>query len=270
MDYVHISAAEARQLIRSGAWKRPTTGMALGYVQANLVILPQSWAEEFTTFCRYNSQAAPLLDVTTPGNPHPMRVAPGADLRIDIPRYRVYHKGQLVEEPTKLLSHWREDFVAFLLGCSFSAERALIESGIQLRHLAQGKNVAMYRTTVACTATPRIHGSLVVSMRPIATTMIDRVVEVTSRYPLAHGAPVHIGDPAALGIADLAHPDWGDAVSVEDDALPVFWACGVTPQSVIMESKPEVAITHSPGYMFITDLTDTTIYQRSNLEEKEL
>jgi uncharacterized protein YcsI (UPF0317 family) len=264
MDYAHISSAEARQLIRAGTWKRPTTGLALGYVQANLVILPQSWAEEFATFCQLNPQSAPLLDMTAPGNPHPLKVAPEADLRTDVPLYRVYQAGKFVEEPADILAHWQEDFVAFLLGCSFSAERALIGQGIRLRHLEQGKNVAMYRTTTACTATPRIRGSLVVSMRPIEKALVERVAEITSCYPLAHGAPVHIGNPAALGIADLAHPDWGDAVQVADDEVPVFWACGVTPQAVIMEVKPEIAITHSPGHMFITDWPDTTIYQRAH------
>lgn len=261
MEYTHLRAAEARQLIRSGAWRRPTTGLALGYVQANLVILPQSWAQEFAAFCQLNRTAAPLLDVAAAGDPHPLKVAPEADLRTDVPLYRVYRAGELVEEPEDILAHWREDFVAFLLGCSFSAERALMEQGIRLPHLEQGKNVAMYRTSIPCTATPRIHGSLVVSMRPIATAQVDRVCEITSHYPLAHGAPVQVGDPAALGIGDLAHPDWGDAVQMAEDEVPVFWACGVTPQAVIMESKPEIAITHAPGHMFLTDLLDSTIYQ---------
>ncbi len=261
MDYAFISSLEARHLIRSGAWSRPTTGLALGHVQANLVILPQSWAEEFTTFCHLNPRPAPLLDITLPGDPRPTKVAAQADLRTDIPRYRVYRDGELVEEPEDILSSWREDFVAFLLGCSFSAEHALIEHGIRLRHLEQGKNVAMYRTTIECIGTPRFHGPLVVSMRPIKTTMIDKVAEITSRYPLAHGVPIHIGDPLALGIIDLAQPDWGDAVSVEGDELPVFWACGVTPQAIIMIVKPEIAITHSPGHMFITDLRDSAIYR---------
>jgi uncharacterized protein YcsI (UPF0317 family) len=264
MNYQNIDAVAARQLIRSGEWNRPTTGLALGHVQANLVILPQSWAEEFTTFCHLNPQAAPLLDMTSPGNPHPTKVAPQADLRIDVPLYRVYHEGRFVEEPTDILSLWQEDFVAFLLGCSFSAERALIEQGIPLRHLEQNKNVAMYQTSRSCAATPRFHGPLVVSMRPVRKDLIDRVVEITGRYPLAHSAPIHIGDPLALGISDLAHPDWGDAVSMNDDDIPVFWACGVTPQAVIQQVKPEIAITHAPGHMFITDWLDTAIYQLTN------
>jgi len=259
MNYAHISAAEARHLIRSGSWRRPTTGLALGYVHANLVILPQSWAEEFALFCHLNLQAAPLLDMTAPGHPHPMKVAPGADIRTDVPRYRIYREGRPVEERDDIRSLWQEDFVAFLLGCSFSAERALIEQDIRLRHLEQGKNVAMYQTSISCIATRRLHGSLVVSMRPIRTALLDRVVEITGRYPLAHGAPIHIGDPLALGIPDLGQPDWGDAVVIEDDEVPVFWACGVTPQAVIMEVQPDIAITHSPGHMFLTDWRDTSI-----------
>lgn len=261
MDYAHLGPLEARKLIRSNEWNRPTTGLALGYVQANLVILPQSWAEEFATFCRLNPKPAPILDIARPGDPRPRKVAEQADLRTDVPRYCVYHQGKLVEEPKDILSFWREDFVAFLLGCSFSAERALIEHGIRLRHLEQGKNIAMYRTTIACAGTPHFYGPLVVTMRPIKTTVVDKVVEITGSYPLAHGGPIHIGDPGALGIRDLAQPDWGDAVTVEEDEVPVFWACGVTPQAVIMAVKPEIAITHSPGHMFITDWHDSMIYQ---------
>lgn len=258
MDYAHMKPTEARQLIHQGAWRGPTTGLALGYIQANLVILPQSWAEEFAEFCRLNPGPAPLLDVTAPGDPHPREVAPEADIRVDVPRYRVYREGQLVEEREDILSLWQTDFVAFLLGCSFSAERAISEGGIQLRHLEQGKNVAMYRTSVSCAATSLIHGPLVVSMRPIKAELVERVTEITVRYPLAHGSPIHSGDPAELGIADLAHPDWGDAIALEADEVPVFWACGVTSQAAIMESKPALAITHAPGYMFITDWPDTT------------
>jgi len=263
MNYSNLNAAQARQLIRSGAWRRPTTGLALGYVQANLVILPHCWAEEFTAFCRHNRQAAPLLDMTAPGNPHPTRIAPDADIRTDIPRYRIYRNGQFAEERDDILSLWREDSVAFLLGCSFSAERALIEQGVRLPHIEQKKNVAMYRTALSCTATSHFHGPVVVSMRPIKKSQLERVIEITGRYPLAHGAPIHVGEPAELGIADLAHPDWGDATAIEEDEVPVFWACGVTPQAVIMEVKPEIAITHSPGHMFITDWSDAAIYQRT-------
>lgn len=264
MDYAYLHPAEVRQLIRSGTWSRPTTGMALGYVQANLVILPRSWVEEFTEFCHLNPGPAPLLDITEPGDSHPMMVAPDADIRTDIPRYRVYREGQLMKEVENICSYWRDDFVAFLLGCSFSAEHALLEDGIRLRHIEQSKNVAMYRTSRACIPTSRLHGPLVVSMRPIKAAQVDRVTEITSEYPLAHGGPMHIGDPAALGITDLAHPDWGDAIAIEDDEVPVFWACGVTPQATIIESKPFIAITHAPGHMFITDWPDTAIYRRSN------
>ncbi|GER84018.1 UPF0317 protein [Thermogemmatispora aurantia] len=263
-ELARLSAAEARQLIRAGRWRRPTTGLALGHVQANLVILPADWAEEFAEFCRRNSQALPLLEMTAPGDPEPRRLAPGADLRTDLPRYRVYRQGRLVEEREDLLPLWRPDLVAFLLGCSFSAERALLEAGVRLRHLEEGRNVAMYRTSRPCQATARLHGPLVVSMRPIKGDQVARASEVTARYPLAHGAPVHCGEPLALGIADLGRPDWGDPIAVAPDEVPVFWACGVTPQAVIMESQPPLAITHAPGYMFITDWRDQEIDQRTS------
>lgn len=260
-DDAQLWPAEARRLIRSGAWTRPTTGLASGYVQANLVIVPRSWAEEFELFCHRNPQAAPLLDRTEPGDPRPATVAPAADLRSDIPRYRVYRRGELAEEPEHIYAHWQDDFVAFLLGCSFSVERALFEHGVPLRHIEQGKNVAMYRTGVPCVATTRLHGPLVVSMRPIKREMVDSVVQITAHYPRAHGAPIHVGDPAQLGIDDLGQPDWGDAIDVEEGEVPVFWACGVTPQAVIIAVKPEIAITHAPGHMFITDWPDSAIYQ---------
>ncbi|WP_376796414.1 putative hydro-lyase [Thermogemmatispora sp.] len=261
-ELAHLSAAEVRQAIRAGRWRRPTTGLALGYVQANLVILPADWAEEFAEFCRRNPQALPLLEMTAPGDPEPRRLAPGADLRTDLPRYRLYREGRLVEEREDLLPLWRSDLVAFLLGCSFSAERALLEAGVRLRHLEEGRNVAMYRTSRPCQATARLHGPLVVSMRPLRSSEVGRATEVTARYPLAHGAPVHCGDPAALGIADLARPDWGDPIDLAPEEVPVFWACGVTPQAVIAESRPPLAITHAPGYMFITDWRDQDIDQR--------
>jgi uncharacterized protein YcsI (UPF0317 family) len=259
VNTAHLAGAAARHLIRTGEWRRPTSGLALGYVQANLVILPQSWAREFTEFCHLNPGPAPLLDITAPGDPRPMRVAPDADLRTDLPRYRIYRHGKLVEEREDILPLWQDDFVAFLLGCSFSAERALLEAGIHLRHIEQGKNVAIYRTSLDCQATERLHGPLVVSMRPIKEELVARASEITARYPLAHGAPVHSGPPAMLGISDLAAPDWGDPPDMAADDVPVFWACGVTPQAVIMESQPALAITHAPGYMFITDWTDSSI-----------
>lgn len=251
------TAGEARAAIRAGQWTGPTAGLAPGYTQANLVILPQADAFDFLRFCVRNPKPCPVLDVTDPGSPHPDPAwAANADLRTDVPRYRVYEHGELIDEPADLLGWWRDDLVAFLLGCSFTFERALIAAGVPVRHLECGCNVPMYRTTRLCRPAGRFHGPLVVTMRPIPSHLVARAVQVTSRYPSVHGAPVHIGEPAALGIEDLGQPDYGDAVPVEAGEVPVFWACGVTPQAVALESRVPLMITHAPGHMFITDQLD--------------
>jgi len=248
------SPAEARTAIRAGGWTGITTGLCGGYVQANLAILPAALAAEFTDFCRANPRPLPLLEVTEPGVPDRLRTAPGADLRTDVPRYRVYRHGVLDSEPTSIEALWRDDFVAFLLGCSFSAEEALRSAGVRLRHLETGAGVPMYRTSRRCEPAGRFHGPVVVSMRAIAEGQLERASAVTSELPFAHGAPLHAGDPAALGISDLAAPDWGEPMTVEPGEVPVFWACGVTPQAVLAEVRPEIAITHAPAHMFLTDL----------------
>lgn len=251
------TAGEARAAIRTGQWTGPTAGLAPGYTQANLVILPQADAFDFLRFCVRNPKPCPVLDVTDPGSPFPdPSWAATADLRTDVPRYRVYEHGELINEPTDLLQRWRDDLVTFLLGCSFTFERALIAAGVPVRHLECGCNVPMYRTTRPCRPAGRFHGPLVVTMRPIPSHLMARAVQVTSRYPSVHGAPVHIGDPAALGIEDMGRPDYGDAVPVEAGEVPVFWACGVTPQAVALESRVPLMITHAPGHMFITDRLD--------------
>lgn len=247
---------EIREEIRRGKWTAPTAGLAPGYAQANLVILPQADAYDFLLFCQRNPRPCPLIEVTDPGSPEPAGVAPGADLRTDLPKYRVYRDGRLADEVTEITAYWRDDLVSFLLGCSFTFERALLDAGVPLRHIAEGKNVAMWRTSLACRPAGRFHGPLVVSMRPIPAPLVPRAVTVTARYPIAHGAPLHIGDPGAIGIQDLATPDWGDHAQVLPGEEPVFWACGVTPQAVALEAKPPLVITHSPGHMFITDLPD--------------
>lgn len=248
-----LTPEQLRKRIRIAKWTGPTAGLARGYVQANLVILPADWAYDFLLFCVRNPKPCPLLEVTEIGSPVPARTAPGADLRTDLPRYRVYQGGQLVEEPTEITGWWRDDLVAFLLGCSFTFEDALAEAGIALRHWERGCNVPMYRTSLQCTPAGRLHGPLVVSMRPIPAGQVARAVEISARYPLAHGAPVWIGDPAGLGIADLDRPDWGDPAPIREGEVPVFWACGVTPQAVALAARPPLMITHAPGHMFITD-----------------
>ncbi len=247
---------EIREEIRRGKWTGVTAGLAPGYAQANLVILPKADAYDFLLFCQRNPRPCPLIEVTDPGSPEPSGVAPGADLRTDLPKYRVYRDGQLADEATEITAYWRDDLVSFLLGCSFTFERALLDAGVPLRHIAEGKNVAMWRTNLACRPAGRFHGPMVVSMRPIPAPLVPRAVTVTARYPWAHGAPLHIGNPEAIGIQDLTGPDWGDAVPVLPGEEPVFWACGVTPQAVALEAKPPLVITHSPGHMFITDLPD--------------
>lgn len=247
-------AAAARGGIRSGLHTGPTSGLAPGFAQANLVILPQDDALDFLRFCVRNPAPCPLLEVTDTGSPHPGGLAAGADLRTDLPRYRVFRDGTCVDEPTDISQYWRSDLVAFLLGCSFTFEWALASAGLPVAHQDQRKNVPMYVTDRHCVGAGRFHGPMVVSMRPYPPQDIARVAEITARFPAMHGAPVHVGDPSALGIADLDAPDFGDPVSVGADEVPVFWACGVTPQAVVENAQPSLAIFHAPGHMFITDL----------------
>ncbi len=243
-----------RQEIRAGRWRRPTAGLAPGYLQANLVVVPQDDADDFLLFCTRNPQPCPLLDVTAPGDPTPRRTAPAADLRTDLPLYCIYQHGELTGKREHLRDVWRPDLVAFLLGCSFTFEASLQQAGIPVRHIELGRNVPMYVTDHPCQPAGRFVGPLVVSMRPFASADVPRVVGISARYPLAHGAPLHIGDPAALGIRDLARPDYGDPVPVAPDEVPVFWACGVTPQAVAVRARLPLVIAHAPGHMFITDL----------------
>jgi uncharacterized protein YcsI (UPF0317 family) len=253
MQALHDDPAALRQSCRSGEFDRPTAGQAPGRVQANLVILPQSDASDFLLFCQRNRTPCPLVEVLAPGA-REASCAPGSDIATDLPRYRVYRDGELAEERSDIAALWRPDLVAFLIGCSFSFESALEDAGIALRHLRQGRNVAMYRTRVACTPAGRFGGEMVVSMRPIKTCDVDRVSAICARFPQAHGAPVHVGNPRALGIADLAAPDYGDAIEILDDEVPVFWGCGVTAQWVAQRSGLALCITHAPGKMFVTDL----------------
>ena len=249
-----MSPAEARAAIRAGRWAQQTAGLAAGFVQANLAILPEADAEDFHEFCRLNPKPCPLLDVTAPGSPAPEKTAPGADLRTDLPRYRVFEGGELVAEPTDISAWWRDDLVAFLLGCSFTFEPALIEAGVPVRSIDRGTVVPMYRTNRMCVPVGRFAGPMVVSMRPIPAGLVDLATAISGRYPDVHGAPVHAGDPAEIGVEDLDQPHWGDPPPSEPGDVPVFWACGVTPQAVALASKPELMITHAPGNMFITDL----------------
>jgi len=253
MSSVIQQPADLRQQARAGDFTLPTAGYAPGYLQANLMIIPQAQAFDFLMFCQRNPKPCPLIEVLEPGQREPA-CAKGADIATDIPGYRVYRDGELVEERDEIAGLWQADFVSFLIGCSFSFEAAVAEAGIALRHVVQGRNVAMYRTNLACVPSGPFSGEMVVSMRPIKSRDVARVVEISGRFALAHGAPVHVGNPAAIGIADLAKPDYGDAVSIMDDEVPVFWACGVTPQWIAQSSRLPLCITHAPGKMFVTDL----------------
>jgi uncharacterized protein YcsI (UPF0317 family) len=253
------TGADVRRLARAGQLTGPTPGLALGYVQANLVVVPRELAFDFLLFCQRNPKPCPLLDVTEPGSPEPALVAPGADLRTDVPCYRVWRNGELIDEPHDLHRWWRNDLVGFLLGCSFTFESALLQAGVPVRHIEAGCNVPMYRTNIACRPGGVFHGPMVVSMRPLTPAQAVRAVEVCSRFPRAHGVPVHFGDPSAIGIRDIERPDFGDAIEIRPGEVPVFWACGVTPQAVAMEVRPPLLITHKPGCMFVTDLRDTDL-----------
>ncbi len=249
-----LAPAQVRALCRSGALRSSTAGLAHGHVQANLMIVPRQFAYDFLLFCQRNPKPCPLVEVLDAGSVEP-RCASGADLRTDLPGYCVYEHGQLVAQPDQIGALWREDLVSFLLGCSFSFEQALLDAGIALRHVEQRRNVAMYKTNIACADAGVFRSNMVVSMRPIRAADIAAAVTISARFPHVHGAPVHIGHPEAIGIADLGRPDFGDPIALADDELPVFWACGVTPQYAAQLSQIPFCITHSPGKMLVTDFT---------------
>ncbi|MFC2107997.1 putative hydro-lyase [Candidatus Bipolaricaulota bacterium] len=249
-----LSGIEARAVIRSGEWTGPTAGLASGFVQANLVILPSKWADDFERFCRLNPRPLPLLERVELGSSVPAKSAPTADLRTDVPQYHVFETGEFVQEVTDLQEKRRDDWVAFLLGCSFTFDWLLQSAGIPVRHLEQGCNVPMYETSRALQPSGPFSGNLVVSMRPVRNEDVAKVIELTTPLKLAHGAPIHVGSPTQLGILDLELPEYGDAVTIRDDEVPVFWACGVTAQQVARASRIPLMVTHAPGHMFITDL----------------
>jgi len=246
--------AAARAPIRRGEWVTHTSGLADDLVQGNLVVLPHALAADFERYCRLNPRPCPLLAVGRPGDASVPELGADIDIRSDLPRYRVWRHGELVAEPTDIRDLWRDDLVAFVIGCSFSFEWALRADGVPLRHVELGRNVAMYRTNVATEPAGPFHGPMVMSMRPLRAADAIRAVEITARFPAVHGAPMHLGDPSLIGIADLAAPDYGDAVELRPGELPVFWACGVTPQAAIAAARPDFCITHAPGAMLVTDL----------------
>ncbi|MBC7360486.1 Uncharacterized protein YcsI, UPF0317 family [Desulfacinum infernum DSM 9756] len=249
-----MTPAELRKQCEKGSFDRPTAGYCDGYVQANLVALPERYAADFEAFCRKNPKPCPLLEVVGPGTSLTSRLAPGADLINTLPRYRIWIDGECRHEVKEISAFYREDLVFFLLGCSFSFEEALMKAGIRLRHVEQKKNVSMYRTRIPLEPSGPFRGEMVVSMRPIHWSRVADACIITGRYPDVHGAPVHVGYPGMIGIRDISKPEYGDAVEILSDEVPVFWACGVTPQNVLLQAKLPFAITHAPGHMFVGDL----------------
>ncbi len=248
-----LASQQVRQNIRQGIFTQPTAGAAPGFVQANLVVLPKSLAADFMLFCQRNPKPCPLLSISDPGSTFFPGYGDDLDIRTDIPRYRVWRNGELIDEVSNVTTYWRDDLISFAIGCSFSFEEALVAEGLDVRHISCASNVPMYRSNISTQSAGQFHGPLVVSMRPFKPADAIRAIQLTSKFPSVHGAPVHIGDASQIGISDLSKPDFGEPVEVRAGELPVFWACGVTPQAVLMASKPEFCITHAPGYMLVTD-----------------
>jgi len=253
-----LTPGALRRKIRSGEHNGITSGSAPGYVQCNIVILPSRYATDFLRFCQENPKPCPLIAVSEPGNTALPRLG-DLDIRTDVPRYRVFRDGALTEEVTDISALWQDDLVTFALGCSFSFEEALLADGLEIRNISQGVNVPMYRTDIDCIPCGAFRGKMVVSMRPFRAPQAIRAIQICSRFPSVHGAPVHLGDPAQIGIRDLSRPDYGDRVRVGEDELPVFWACGVTPQVALEAARLPLAITHSPGCMLVTDLRNSQL-----------
>ncbi|MCY0271154.1 MULTISPECIES: putative hydro-lyase [Acinetobacter] len=257
VDPAQLEAAlHARLKIRAG-FDKPTAGMAAGMTQVNMISVPRDWAYDFLLYAHRNPQSSPVLDVLEEGI-YATKLAADSDIRTDFPRYRIWKDGEMVDEVTdaREIYNAHPDLVTFLIGCSFSFETALQEAGIEVRHIHDDTNVPMYLSNIKCEPAGRISGNMVVSMRPIPSHQISEAVKITARMPSVHGAPVHIGHPESLGIKDVNKPDFGDASRIEAGEIPVFWACGVTPQAAVMNSKIPFAISHAPGYMFITDIPD--------------
>ncbi|TNE76025.1 MAG: putative hydro-lyase [Gammaproteobacteria bacterium] len=250
---------QLRARIRYGEYEDNTSGQCPGFVQGNVVILTADWATDFLQFCQFNPRPCPLIAMSEAGEPILPELGDDLDIRTDIPRYRIFHHGELVQEVRDVVNHWRDDLVTFVLGCSFSFEEALLADGLEVRNISEGVNVPMYRTHIPCRTAGRFSGNMVVSMRPMLAADAIRAIQICSRFPSVHGAPIHLGDPSLIGVKDIARPDFGDAVSIRPGELPVFWACGVTPQVALEQARPPLCITHSPGCMLVTDLPNSRL-----------
>lgn len=256
--YINMSPAEVRSLIRAGKIDFPTAGMCRGYAQANLVILPPEYAADFKEYACKNPFPCPILEMIE-GTPETHDMGEGGNIVTDIPEYFIYRNGKFSERVKDASAFWQDGFVGFLIGCSFSFEEALMKAGIEVRHIAMGCNVPMYKTNIMTEKAGPFEGPMVCSMRPMTPENAKLAYEITEKYPNVHGAPVHIGDPAEVGVADINKPDYGDPVEIRPGEVPVFWPCGVTPQAAIENAKPPIVITHSPGHMFITDVLNTEL-----------
>jgi len=254
-DRAHPRAV--RLAARSGGFAGVTAGLAPGYVQGNVCILPRAFADDFRRYCERNPRPCPLIGASEPGDPRLPELGQDLDIRSDVPRYHVFRDGEKKGDVTDIRDLWTKDMVAFAIGCSFSFEEALIDAGIPLRYVAEGKNVAMYLTNIQTEPSGPFRGPMAVSMRPLTPANTERAVKITSRFPRAHGAPVHIGDPSKIGIADIDRLFAGDRVEVKPGELPVFWACGITPQAAVLAAKPPICITHAPGHMLVTDIRNS-------------
>ncbi len=259
MDYSAMHPQEVKKLIRAGKIDFQTSGMCAGYAQANLCILPKDYAFDFLLFCMRNPKPCPVLEVGDVGSKEFKLMASEGDVCTDFPKYRIWKNGVLEKEVTDISDYWQDDFVYFLIGCSFSFESEMIEANVPVRHIEEGVNVPMFNTNIELMPAGKFHGNMVVSMRPIPNELVVKAVEVTAAMPKVHGAPIQIGNPEAIGIQDVNTPDYGDSVTINDGEVPVFWPCGVTPQNVVMQTKPPIAITHAPGHMFITDVKNVAL-----------
>jgi uncharacterized protein YcsI (UPF0317 family) len=263
MNFTATDPREVRAAIRDGSYRGPTAGLASEFVQTNLVVVPSDYAEDMADFCARNPVPCALVETLAPGKYHP-KCAPDADIRTDLPQYRVYRKGLLLEKRHDIVDLWHEDFVTFLIGCSYTFEQALQDAGFVMRHHAEGKSVPMYRTSIRLLPAGRLWGHMIVSMRPFKAEDVDTVREITRPYRAAHGEPVHWGDPDAIGIRRIEQPDEGDPVTIEPGEVPVFWGCGVTPQNVAIESRIPYVIVHEPGHMFVTDMLHQDLARKRN------
>ncbi len=255
-DLLGASADAVRCAIRDRAYTGHTAGLAAGKLQCNLAILPQDYALDFLRFCQRNPKPCPIVGVSDNGDPKLPTLGRDIDIRSDVAKYRVFRDGALSEEVTDISDVWTDTFVTVALGCSFTFENALVRHGIPVRHLETGLNVPMFKTNIDLVPAGPFGGQMVVTMRPIPADKVDAAHEISRRFPQAHGAPIAVGAPAQIGIANLSAPDWGDAVEIKDGEIPVYWACGVTPQNVLMDAKLPICITHSPGHMLIADVAE--------------